>query len=187
MNGHRPRDSYRTRVFAAEDAVRNLVGRAHLPQFNETEARRFVKSIELSRYWKARSGPGNSAPGQIDVSYRIATIVCDHAPAPAVAILRPGHNRQDRLGLLHALAHHVAPTDETLHGVGFGKAMLELVKQFAPDLHDHVKKAFKDGKVKTRTRTMTPEAKQAAADRLRNRHVGDKKADLLELLDELTD
>lgn len=151
-----PRDSYRSRVLAAENSVTNQRTTNH--ELIQMRAR-----ILKSKWWeknRKQISPGGfmiRPNGQFTLpcaNYDDTSSMCYGDAAPM-------------LRLMHAMAHHTVDYDDeaSAHGPEFAKAYLAIVRRFlGQDARDALYVAFATHKVKTRT--WSPEARQAAKQRV---------------------
>lgn len=117
-----------------------------------------IEKIRASRYWKGRGGN----PSRV-----------------------PRFREYSRITALSLCAVPLAPANETRphHSPAFCLAVLDLAKRFAPDLHQPLRDAFKAHKVKTRT--ISPEAREAAKVRWLERQQSKLEPDLRALQEKL--
>lgn len=121
---------------------------------------RYVKTLCGQEWWKRRSirrgVPGQLAPTIVLDSYR-----CHQVGSNTIKVWAPHTPVNSVLPTLHGLAHAIVGWDGPHpHGPEFAKMYLELVAHYDKALGARLKEEFKNRKIKTRT--WSPEAKEAA-------------------------
>lgn len=162
------RDSYRSRVYAAEGAAR-------LPKISVSDLWHLRSRVLKSTWWQKHERTPVFATTLTAGGKRWRTGGCLDTQDTGSMLYRPN----PQLRMLHALAHYtVEYGDETqLHGPEFAKAYLAIVQRFiGREAKDDLQVQFATHKVKTRT--WSPEAREKARQRFAER-------DLKSMLDEL--
>lgn len=172
-----PRDSQRSKVYAAERAVAAGIYSGHLPTMDEVQV--YVTKIEEDRWFQrtfgnrrflVKDGRGRSAAG-----------------GGGGAITLPVHSRTPRV-ILHEVAHCLAGrrfgrgggwhAEGGGHGWKFCSIYLQLVRHFmGKDCHDMLKASMKKHRVRftePRTRQLTDEQRQALRDRMAQVRLGQR-------------
>lgn len=167
----RPRDSQRSKVYAAERSV--FSGGSHRPELLLTEAqlRRWLKTITTSTWWRRRHDEDRWPRHAPYLEFGDRGGSAHYQPWTRTIRLRPGSMR--RWVLLHELAHHVSSNvNEAAHGWEFCAAYLALVRKWlGVEAERKLRAAFRTHgvrytKPRTTRRTMTVAEKEAATARL---------------------
>ncbi len=139
----RPRDSYRSRLFAAEKEVVTHFG---LDGLTTTQIRGTVERVTNWKWWtnsaKAYCRPSSAfyvrtSTNATKCLFKINETEFAYHGSNRVIV----HRRPTKLEVVHALAHHLHPHDTILHGPEFCKAYLMLVsKVFNPTTSEYLAK-----------------------------------------------
>jgi hypothetical protein len=148
------RDSYRGRVITAEADV--ICDRTTLPDLRSLQQR-----VLKSKWWERRKDEAIVSAQTYDDGRELP---CENYHDLSSMLYTPVGSPQVKL--MHALAHEITVyTDEmSAHGPEFCKTFLEITRRFlGQHVRDSLAVAFVEHKVKTRT--WSPEAKEAARKR----------------------
>lgn len=154
-----PKDTQRTKIFRVQDELGK-----NLPTLSADEAREVVDKIARSRWWGHRlpnrrtfvvqfgSGPWNPCSGMGD---RLCLGMASTLKLP---------------GVLHQMAHFLAPGTDPAHNHQFAAAYLQLVIQvMGKEVGNAMRSAYRAEHIKTST--WSPEAKAAAQARSGNKRL----------------
>lgn len=177
-----PRDSQRSKLYAAEDAAFDLGynGFQSRDTLSLQECQAIVDKVWASKIIRRKYSRATR--------YSLAPLVCDgrgrrracYSPGRHVIKL-PRWSRQKYI-VLHEIAHALAyASDRAFHGWEFCECYLHLVRVFVNrGAEDKLKQEFKTRRVRfkpKRTRTMTAEQRQVTGERLKKaREAKAKKA-----------
>ena len=158
MRSHRPRDSQRSRVYAAQQAAGHWDGSDRFASFGE--ARRYVERIFASAYVREHY-PHASAPMEI---------VYNGHRAGAVAVgswrIEFGKHGLTKRTALHEAAHVIAGA-RARHGRDWARVFLDLMRHFmGPEAAAKLREQFVERNVKHRAkRTISPEQREVLRER----------------------
>lgn len=166
----RPRDSQRSKVYAAEQATFGWGGDGRFGDKGLTikECQAYINMVEASKWFQKHHGAGYRVtvyPGRnTGVSY-----------GESVGYITLGKSARAHWVLLHELSHNINNSENGYdsvpgHGWQFAAIYLGLVRRFlGAEAHDALKAAFKARKVRfaePKKRTVSPEQAAAGAARL---------------------
>jgi len=176
----RPRDSQRSKVYAAEEALRTDI--------TEDDALWIADKITHSRWWAKRVNATLAKSPVMFVDFN----TCGARTASQVrggtrTIYLPFKARSSvtQLSVYHALAHLIVTDDNIAwHGPEFCRLELEMVRRFySSSVESNLRTEFRKRGVKTRT--MSEEAKDAARERWYVQKEKTLQSDLERLLKDL--
>lgn len=164
----RPRDSYRARVFAAEDNTSN----------------RALASAEIDALIRRVNGSAWAAKNVVHPVYRWSWWKCTAWDHTAGALPMGNGPALNDLRFFHGLAHHMVADDVALHGPEFVRAYIEAVRKFlgearSEELREQMKKSG------AKMRSWSPEAREKARERYHERHFHSAVHELKAMLEEL--
>lgn len=173
----RPRDNQRSRVLAAERVFTTRLDNPLSGRQLQSLADRITKSA-----WFRKKELTFTAI----VVFTGATTYCGQPVKRGLLTITLGDDCSNAPGLLHEIAHHMAPNTVQLHGPEYCKAMLECVRKWIGPEQKKVLLADYHTPPRCKTRVITPEGRAALRETAAKNLHSHMTADLAALLNELS-